>query len=529
MTRLQILTAGILTATLLAAAQTLPGHSVMPAPAAPHAAKPQSETQLDSNETLFTVLAAINAAGYDTGADSRLSHPLRAFVRQKLAANTDLASIRALREFYRDHKHGDPSEDLAQYISFALSVGDPPDFDFLSTTAKLPPDARQLSELPTILSLFYEQAGIADLWKQSQPALDQVIAYYHSPLSRSILEANAYLRSETSGVLGHRFQIYVDLLGAPGQVQSRNYRADTLVVMTPAIAPTREAMDALAVEQVADVRHAYLHSLLDPLAVRYYQELDTKQELLELAKTAPALESMYKDDFFTLATESLIKAMEARLNPGTPEKRQASVNEAMHEGFVLAPAFYEGLADYEKQDSAMQLYYPKLIKAINMKTERQRLTGIEFAAKRARRGPDVARASQPHLTNAEKMLAEAEELSDRRQLDLARAELQKVLVEPPQPTIQARAFYAMARISVLQKDPDSAEKLFLKAIDAGPDGETRSWTYYYLGRLEDAADAREESMKYYRLAVDTPGGSAKAKDAAQKAIDGKSNPKDGNK
>jgi len=524
--RFQTLTIGILSATVFVSAQTLPGHSVMPAPVT-HAAKPQTDTQLDSNQTLFTVLAAINAAGYDTGANSPSCHPLRGFIRQKLAADTDLASIRALREFYQNHKHGDSTEDLAQYISFALSVGDPPDFDFLSTTAKLPPDARQLDELPTILSLFYEQAGIADLWKQSQPALDQVISYYHSPLSRAILEANAYLRSETSGVLGHRFQIYVDLLGAPGQVQSRNYRTDTYVVMTPSIGATREATDALAAEQVSDVRHAYLHSLLDPLAVRYYQELDTKQELQEFAANAPALEPMYKDDFFTLATESLIKAMEARLGPAA--KRDAAVNEALHDGFVLTPAFYEGLADYEKQDSAMQLYYPKLIKSINMKTERQRLTGVQFAAKRARRGPDVARATQPHQTNAEKMLAEAEELSDRRQLDLARAELQKVLQEPSQPNVHARAYYALARISVLQKDPEMAEKLFLKAIDTGPDGETRSWAYYYLGRLEDAADQRDESEKYYRLAVNTPGGSSKAKEVAQKELDSKSTPKNGNR
>jgi tetratricopeptide (TPR) repeat protein len=523
--RLQTVTLGILTATILAVAQAPEKGS---AAAGARAETQQTENQLDADPTLFTVLAAINAAGYDTGASSAAAHPLRAFIRQQLAAK-DLPSVRALKEFYRDHQHGDPAEDLAQYISFALSVGGPPDFQFRSGTSQLPPDARQLSELPKILALFYEEGGIADLWRQSQPALDQVIAFYHAPLSRAILEANAYLRSETSGVLGHRFQIYVDLLGAPGQIQSRNYRADTFVVMTPDIAATRERTQELAAEQIADVRHAYLHSLLDPLSVRYHQELEAKQDLWEFARKAPALEPLYKDDFLMLATESLIKAIEARLSAGSAAKREAMVSEALHEGFVLAPAFYDGLASYEKQDRAMRMYYPDLVKAISLKTERQRLAGIQFATARAKRGPDRARSAQPQLSNAEKLLAEAEDLSDRRQLDLARTAFQKVLEEPPQPNVRARAYFGLARIAALQKDPETAEKMFLKCIDAGPDGETRSWAYYYLGRLEDAADQREEALKDFRLAVDTPGGSGKAKDEARKALDSESTPQDGSR
>jgi tetratricopeptide (TPR) repeat protein len=228
-----------------------------------------------------------------------------------------------------------------------------------------------------------------------------------------------------------------------------------------------------------------------------------------------------------LATESLIKAIEARMSPAAG--REAMVSEALHEGFVLAPAFYDGLAVYEKQDVAMRVYYPDLIKGINLRNERQRLGGIQFATARVKRGPDRAKPVQAPLTNAQKLLAEAEDLSDRRQLDAARATLRKVLEEPPQPNVHARAYYALARIAVLQKDPEAAEKLFLKAIEAGPDAETRCWAYYYLGRLEDAADQHDESLKYYRLALNTPGGSSKAKDEAQKALDNELNQKNGNK
>lgn len=491
------------------------GADTAPPPGA-HLEKAQTENQFDANKTLFTVIAALNAAGYDTGADSPSAYPLRALIRQQLAAK-DIRCLRDLKYYYQSHHHRDSAEDLSQYVSFALSVGPPPAFEFLYGTSGLPPDVRQFSELPELLTRFYDDANIEDLWKQSQPAFDKVIAYYHAPLARSILEANAYLRSETSGVLGHRFQVYVDLLAVPGEIQSRNYRTDTYVVMTPSMGATAEQTEELAAEQIADVRHAYLHSILDPLAVRYYTELDAKIDLQELAKPAPALDEMYKEDFSLLATESLIKAVEARLAPRT--RRDAMVTEATHEGFILTAAFYEGLGNYENQDRAMRMYYPDLIKGINVKAERQRLAGIQFASARNRRGPDQARPSQPQLSKAEKLLADAEDLAGRRQLDLAKAEYLKVLEEPPQPTVHARAWFGLARLSVLQRDPENAEKLFKRSIEAGPDPETKSWAYYYLGRLEEAADLHDEALKYFQLTVNTSGGSQKAIEAAEKAID----------
>jgi len=513
--RLQTAALAVFTIIFASAQAPEQGPESAPAPGA-HLEKAQTENQLDADKTLFTVMAALNAAGYDTGANSSAAHPLRAFIRQQLAAK-DIPSLRDLKYYYQSHHHEDPSENLSQYISFALSVGPPPAFEFRYGTSGLPPDVRQFSELPELLTRFYDEANIEDLWNQSQPAFDQIIGFYHAPLARAILEANAYLRSETSGVLGHRFQVYIDLLAAPGEIQSRNYRTDTFVVMTPSIGPTRERTEELATEQIADVRHAWLHSVLDPLAVRYYTDLDAKIDLQELARPAPALEDIYKEDFAMLATESLIKAVEARLAPKA--KRDTMITEAMHEGFILTAAFYESLSNYENQDRAMRMYYPDLVKTINVKAERQRLAGIQFATARNRRGPDQARPAQPQLSKAEKTLGEAEELSGRRQLDLARATFQKVLAEPPEPTVHARAYFGLARIAVLQKDPENAEKLFLHSIDAGPDAETKSWAYYYLGRLEEAADLRDEAQKYYRLAVNTPGGSLKAIDSARKALD----------
>ena len=70
---------------------------------------PAQEIVADPNPQLFTVLAAINVAGYDTGMDRPEGMPLRAAARQELAQRT-IPSLPALQEFYRSHRLADPAQ-----------------------------------------------------------------------------------------------------------------------------------------------------------------------------------------------------------------------------------------------------------------------------------------------------------------------------------------------------------------------------------------------------------------------------------
>src|SRR3984957_10364854 len=207
------------------------------------AQQPSQEGQLDGSKTLFTVLAAINAAGYDANLDSNANSPVRKQVRDALAAK-HLESVEALKKFFDDHRKEDPDAELSQYVSFALSLQGPPDFQFWMPSQEAPPDVRKLDGLNELIANFYQEAGINDLWKRSRPALDHVIAEYHGGVTQALLEANAYLRNPTSGLRGSRFQVYVDLLGAPNQIQTRSYKSNYYVVVTPSPEP-----------QVDQVRH----------------------------------------------------------------------------------------------------------------------------------------------------------------------------------------------------------------------------------------------------------------------------------
>ena len=73
------------------------------------ATAPSDQNQLDGNEALFTVLAAINMAGYDDQIDAASTHPFRHQLRTELGTRS-LDSIFELKRFFRDHKIADPKE-----------------------------------------------------------------------------------------------------------------------------------------------------------------------------------------------------------------------------------------------------------------------------------------------------------------------------------------------------------------------------------------------------------------------------------
>ena len=346
--------------------------------AVPALAAPAETGQLDASPSLFTVMAAINAAGYKADWASTNNHPIRFAVQNELAKR-NVPSLGPLKEFFESHRKRTDAQELSQYISFALSCSGPPTFEFNMRDVEIPPDAMTLRDLSRLLAAFYKEAEIEDLWKRSQPAIDQYIERYHEPVTNAVLQVNGYMRQMTSGFKNRRFQIFIELQAAPNQIQTRSYSDNYTIVVTPS-PDTR----------IFDMRHAYLHYLLDPLATRNQEILDRKKGLVDHAMRAQALSDAYKEDYLLLVTESLIKAVEARL-----DKKPGVIQAALSEGYILAPYFAEALPVYEKQESSMYLYYPDMVKAIDLVKEDKRLTGVEFNKNTTERPPLKAPAPAP--------------------------------------------------------------------------------------------------------------------------------------
>lgn len=461
--------------------------------------------QLDADPALFTVLAAINAAGYDADLNSTLNNPLRAKVREYIEQRKP-ECLDDLKKFFAVRKKPDWGSELSQYVSFALSVTGPPDFKFRFQGNDLPPDVLPLQGLNDLIARFYKEADIETVWEKSQPFFDRAIATYQPGVVRAVTQVNAYARNTNSGFLGRRFQVYIDLLGAPNQVHTRSYADDYLVVVTPSAEP-----------QIDEIRHAYLHYMLDPLTLKFAEPLSQYRRLADYADTAPALEQFYKDDFSLLATESLIKAVESRL--ARSDERPAMIDQAMREGFVMTAAFADALLVYEKQQQSLRLFFPDMVATIDLRREDKRLANIQFAARRASRVLQEAPAApQPELAPSEKTLAKAESEYADRKLDIAKQSYLRVLEMNDVKSVHARAYYGLARIAALERDPELSEKFFRKTLESGPDAATRCWTFVYLGRLADAQGDREHAAENYKAALAIAGGPAAARKAAEKGL-----------
>jgi TolA-binding protein len=462
--------------------------------------------QLDGSLSLFTVLAAINAAGYDAEIDSTSNSPVREAVRRELAAKS-IPCLDELKRFVRDHHQADSTAELSQYISFGLVVDGPPSFRYRLKQNELPPAVMALAGFEELLVRFYTEAGVDALWKKAQPEMDAAIARYHMPLTQAIMQVNGYLRSPTSGIQGFRFQVYLDLLGAPNQIQTRSYGNEYFVVLTASPEP-----------QTADVRHAYLHYMLDPLATRYSEEVMKRKALEDYALGAPYLGQIFKEDFLLLAGECVIKAVESRLASGVGQK-QVLIQQALGEGFVLTAHFAEQLAVYEAQDQSIRYYYPNLITSIDPKKEQRRLDKIEFAAERpVRKAKVVPAEKKPEPSGVQKTIEGAEALYAARDYEKAKQAYLRLVQETADGASRARGYYGLGRIAALQKDPELAEKLFQQTLDSSPDAQTAAWAHLYLGRLSDLAGEREQATAHYKAVLANQGAAAAARQAAETGL-----------
>jgi hypothetical protein len=468
----------------------------------------QAETlQLESNETLFCVMAAVNAAGYDEGIDLPDNNPLRRKVRDYLAT-LNLPVLPELKKYYRRHMQRAGTDDLSQYVSWAFAVNGAPDFAWKGRDVEVPPDALALDGFQPLMIDFYRQAKLADLWKQVQPAYQAEMVRYHKPILAMTGSVDAYLRSSVADFPGRKFHAIVEPLMQPQVIQTRSYGDDTYVVISPAENPP-----------MYDIRHAYIFSLIDPLMLTYRTDIQEKRSLLDLVGNAP-MPDEYKFDMVLLCSQSLVKAVEARL-----DKDKAAVDRAARQGYIMTPFFYEQLPAFEKQQQSMRFYADEMINAIDLNTETMRLSTVKFDAaplQRTAKKVQIA-APEPELSPAGKTLRKAESLFTARNeapdnLQESKKLFIKALEQKGEPAERAQAWYGMARIAMLEKKGSTAQQLFEKTLESSPDDFVRGWADVQLGSIYRSQQDFAHAIQYYKDALAVSGASEKAKQTAQSEL-----------
>ena len=220
---------------------------------------------------------------------------------------------------------------------------------------------------------------------------------------------------------------------------------------------------------VGEIRHAYLHYLVEPLVAKYGLVLMTKSSLSDLAATAPTLDASYKSDFVLLTSECLIKAIESRL-----DRKPDAVAQALHDGFILTPFFAEQLVTYEKEPVAMRLYFPDMLKALDARKESQRLANVAFTPKsKAGEKSKPAAVEAPTGSQLLRTVEAAEKLfrqnGGKEQDEKTRQLLLHALQQPGDVSEHGRAYYDLGLLALRAQSPDLAEDLFKKALEMSPD------------------------------------------------------------
>ena len=331
---------------------------VLPLHAAPLPQVAGSAVQVEASPQLFATVGALFAAGYDHQPDASIADPLVARFRAVKGPATD-----ALREYFRNHSGSDATSIISRYVTFALIAGPPPKFELTMRAADLPPDVLALQGFSDVLANFYQEAQMDALWREFQPRYLQGQLQLREPLTRAVLVASAYLREVVGG--SRRFTVYVEpLLG--GQIHVRNIGAEYALVVNPAVYSSD------------DMRHAFLHFLLDPLVIRYREQLLPEDVLYRIALRAPRLQEGLKKDSLAFFAECLVRAVELRMRKLSAAQLAAEVDRAEGDGLVLVRPLMPGLAKFESVEPAMSFYFTDLLKSIDVTAERVRLQDVRF-------------------------------------------------------------------------------------------------------------------------------------------------------
>jgi tetratricopeptide (TPR) repeat protein len=470
---------------------------------------------LDSSETIFAVLTALNTCGYDQDlvtSDATRSN-VRAEVQRVLQQSEDAESTRtAICQFYQAHTPDRNNfRSLSPYISLALYMDGPPHFVPRMKEEDLPPDAAAIGAFGALLEKFYEKVNLHSIWERHRADYAAAMNRYHEPLAKMVFDTEIYLKQPSSEYLGRRFTIYLDFMGSPNETDARNYGADYYVVVFPA--PLPRGAPAGAGLKMGQIRHTFLHYEMDPLAEKHYTAIKRLEPLLQSVKRSP-LEESFKTNISLLVTECLVRAIEIRTQGSKQAADEAmraqAVDDALRQGYIMTKYFYDAVVAFEKDPAGIHGAYSGMLEGVDLKKEEKAAAEIHFAS---RTSPELVQLSRPEerriLVTAEKRLAAGDPKGAQ---ELAQLALDKKMGD------QGRALFILAEVAVANKNRDGAEDNFHKAIEASKDPKVVGWSHVYLGRILDMKEERDAAVQQYQEALNAAGELPEIKAAAERGL-----------
>jgi len=187
------------------------------------------------------------------------------------------------------------------------------------------------------------------------------------------------------------------------------------------------------------------------------------------------------------------------------------------------------LAKFEQSEPNMKLYFPDLIRSIDLAAEQKRIASIKFAPRGAQtdstdaeviaRHRAAAPTTIPNDAEAIAALTEGERRIAEKNPRAAEASFQRVLVKYPD---QPRALFGLGVVAMMEQDGRRAKEFFGR-LTGGEHAATQdplvlAWSHVHLGTIYDIEGQTDRAKTEYQAALAVDGAPEKAKQAASKAL-----------
>jgi tetratricopeptide (TPR) repeat protein len=193
------------------------------------------------------------------------------------------------------------------------------------------------------------------------------------------------------------------------------------------------------------------------------------------------------------------------------------VRHDMTQGFVLTQYFYDALIQFEKDPAGLRDSIGEMVYSMDVDQQVSRAKRIQFDTEA---DADVLSRPKPRKLEG---------------LDLAEAKLQTgdpagaaklarpFLTDSNADSLQAaadsaRANFVLARVALINKNPEEAAGRFKTTITVSKDPRLLAWSHIYLGRMLDLSCQRDEAVAEYQEALETRDGEQDTRVAAERGV-----------
>lgn len=309
-----------------------------------------------ADRRIFTVMAFLNAVGFDEEANGQQMHPVRVRVRQLVseAAAKHPRKLERWKQYYRVRPAG-----TFVYQDYALSLS--ADYPF----RRIRPDEEigyklnlpGFSGFPAVLNDFWRTVGLEEIWNDVKPAyVKEINKYDIDGMNREMTFLWRYLRMPRKDnnvivevpdlldthyhAIGAGYENYIYNVESPG---SYSYRLNI---------------------------HEYLHSIVNEIVQKNYAAYADKiKGYYEAGENKPFVKSYHSLEVFT--SECMVRAIDWRLRmhladdfKAQQKASQARVEYLSSEGLTLTEPFFSLLGDYEKSIMPFEEFVPVMFEKL---------------------------------------------------------------------------------------------------------------------------------------------------------------------